>query len=119
MWQSYQDNLITSHFPGLTRTMITRFRNAGMYPSVGAPSFGQHGGTVPAGYSLTMSAPGGTIYYTTDGSDPRVSEVTGGGGTTTVVLVPEAAAKTVHVPQNASDGFTDGGGNDWNETGFK
>ncbi len=40
-----------------------------------APVFSQFGGRVPPAYSLTISqAPSttGTIYYTTDGSDPRV-----------------------------------------------
>jgi hypothetical protein len=45
----------------------------GVYASSNAPAFNRHGGPVPPGFSLTMSAPlGGTIYYTTDGSDPRV-----------------------------------------------
>lgn len=41
-----------------------------------APDFSRNGGPVPAGHRFTMSAPAGAIYYTLDGSDPRVS----GGG---------------------------------------
>ena len=41
-----------------------------LYPDIGAPVFNQHGGTVNAGFDLLMSGTG-TIYYTTDGSDPR------------------------------------------------
>jgi hypothetical protein len=40
-----------------------------------APIFSQFGGRVPLAYSLSMSLPAGTtgtMYYTTDGSDPRV-----------------------------------------------
>lgn len=40
------------------------------------PSFNQDGGTVPDGFNVTLTGSGGTIYYTTDGSDPRAS----GGG---------------------------------------
>jgi hypothetical protein len=36
-----------------------------------APSFNQHGGPVAPGFNLTMTAPAGTIYYTTNGTDPR------------------------------------------------
>lgn len=36
------------------------------------PVLGHPGGNVPAGFSLTMSAPAGTIYFTTDGTDPRL-----------------------------------------------
>ena len=41
-------------------------------PEIDAPAFGQHGGAVAFGEGLTMaSAPGETVYYTLDGSDPR------------------------------------------------
>ena len=71
-WEAYQANLIGSHFRTLTQTMIGRFRAAGMYPALTAASFNQHGGTIPNGFELVMSAPSGTIYYTIDGSDPRL-----------------------------------------------
>lgn len=116
-WQAYQDNLISNYFPGLTNTMIGRFTSGGFYPSVDAPSFSQHGGSVPSGFNLAITAPEGSIYYTLDGSDPREAadpvEVD-----PPVVLVAESAAKTVYVPTSAADGFTDGFGVDWNETGF-
>src|SRR4030095_3409232 len=45
----------------------------GFYASSNAPVFNQHGGKVAPGFALTMTAPlGGTIYYTTNGIDPRV-----------------------------------------------
>lgn len=40
-------------------------------PFIERPRFNQNGGEVVAGFLLTMSAPTGTVYYTTDGSDPR------------------------------------------------
>lgn len=73
-WQSYQSALLRSHFPSLTQTMITRFKAAGMYPNLEAPSFSMHGGAISAGFGLEVTAPTGTIYYTTDGTDPRVSQ---------------------------------------------
>lgn len=116
-WQSYQDNLINNHFPSLTDTMIDRFRTAGMYPALDAPVFNQHGGDVEAGFPLTMTATDPTVYYTLDGSDPRVA--------TTVVetsppvtILTEAAAKSVYVPTTTTDGFTDGLGYDWNELNY-
>jgi hypothetical protein len=47
-----------------------------LFPSLAAPQFIQHGGHVVTGYDLAITAPAGAIYYTLDGSDPRV---TGGG----------------------------------------
>ncbi|MEJ6642441.1 MAG: CotH kinase family protein [Akkermansiaceae bacterium] len=35
------------------------------------PFFNSNGGVVSAGFSLSMTTPQGSIYYTTDGSDPR------------------------------------------------
>jgi len=52
--------------------LLTQFRTRGWYPNVVAPSFNQHGGRVAAGFNLTMTAPAGTIYYTTNGADPRL-----------------------------------------------
>lgn len=39
---------------------------------VKAPLFNRPEGPVAAGLPLSMSSPGGTIYYTTDGTDPRL-----------------------------------------------
>ncbi len=46
----------------------------GVYASSNAPVFNQHGGRVPPGFNVTMTAPipGSAIYYTLNGADPRV-----------------------------------------------
>jgi len=72
-WLDYQKNLINNHFPRLTENMIKKFRAAGMYPSLISPVFNQHGGSIPVGSGITMSTNTLAIYYTTDGSDPRLS----------------------------------------------
>jgi hypothetical protein len=61
-----------------------------------APSYAQHGGRVPSGYELTITNPNGTlgtVYYTLDGSDPRM---TGG------ELRPSALTYTGPVPLSGS-----------------
>ena len=50
---------------------MNEMRDYGFYPDTDAPTFNQHGGYVPSGFDLSISAPQGTIYYTLDGSDPR------------------------------------------------
>ena len=45
--------------------------DAPLYPSVTAPTFNQHGGNVPSDFGLRFLGAGGTIYYTTNGTDPR------------------------------------------------
>ena len=71
-WESYQNNLFNNHFPGLTKTMIGRFKSAGMYPDIIAPVYSQHGGSVSPDTPVTMTTDANTIYYTLDGSDPRL-----------------------------------------------
>lgn len=116
-WQSYQDNLLNNQLPNLAATMITRFRSVGMYPSLDAPVFSQHGGAVGNAFQLAMTGAGGAIYFTTDGSDPRTPA-------DPVVVDPPVtllsgnAPKTVHVPISAADQFADGGGTAWNLSGF-
>ena len=72
-WESYQTNLVNNHFPGLAQTMIGRFKSNGMYPDIIAPVFSRHGGSVSDDTPLTMSTDADTIYYTFDGSDPRLA----------------------------------------------
>ncbi len=71
-WLNYQNNLVNNHFPGLAQTMIGRFRSAGMYPDIIAPVFSQHGGSLSEETPLTMATDADRIYYTLDGSDPRL-----------------------------------------------
>ena len=52
--------------------MMQQLANVSLRSTVAAPSFNQPGGNVSAGFVLTMSAAAGTIYYTLDGTDPRL-----------------------------------------------
>ncbi len=62
--------LTDPYFPNRTNHMLTyRYLDYGFYPDVAAPSFSQFGGEISAGGSVTITG-GGTIYYTTDGSEP-------------------------------------------------
>lgn len=76
----------------------------GFYPSINPPVFNQRGGEVPPGFQLTLTNPNttGTIYYTTDGSDPRPV----GGGFVSTILVPEFATASYLVPSETNGGST-------------
>jgi hypothetical protein len=78
-WLNTQNNLLNNYFPVRTGNVLSQLRADGLYPSstVGTPQFRINGTPLQGGYtragdSLSMSATGGTIYYTTDGSDPRL-----------------------------------------------
>jgi hypothetical protein len=71
-WVRERDRLLNEVFPQRTAIVLQQLRDIGLYPAVEAPAFNQHGGQVPLGFQLNISAPAGTIYFTTDGSDPRI-----------------------------------------------
>ncbi|MGA2033900.1 MAG: lamin tail domain-containing protein, partial [Thermoguttaceae bacterium] len=95
VWYARYNWHMSSYFPYRTATMFTQFQTsltftpaAGggttnetytMYPGINPPTMlvngtVENGGTFTLGNAtLTMSAATGTIYYTTDGSDPRAS----------------------------------------------
>ncbi len=75
-WLPTVNNVRNSYLPALYNNansfaLIPRLRANSLYPSIDAPAFGQHGGIVPVNFALTISAPSGTVYFTTDGTDPR------------------------------------------------
>jgi hypothetical protein len=72
-WLRMSNFTQNTYWPGNEVSAWQRFRNVGLYPSVGAPIFSQFGGNVPANFQLTITHtnPGGIIFYTVDGSDPR------------------------------------------------
>jgi hypothetical protein len=71
-------------------TYLSQLTSEGLLSPVAAPGFSQFGGRVPVEFNLSITAPAGAIYYTTDGSDPRTaftgavspSALTYGGGVT-------------------------------------
>ena len=69
-WRSYQTNLMRSTLRRLSRDMVAKYRAAGLYPSITAPTFSPDAGDLPE-RRVRISAPSGEIYYTTDGTDPR------------------------------------------------
>jgi hypothetical protein len=71
-WQAELARLTNTWFPQRSSVVMSQFRGLGLYPTIEAPVFSQHGGRVPRGFNLTMSAPSGSIYFTTNGVDPRV-----------------------------------------------
>jgi len=76
LWDYWIGDMAGSFYFGSRRdTVIGQLRSRGLYPSINPPIYSQHGGYVPAGYSLTMTNPNGsgTIYYTLNGSEPRDS----------------------------------------------
>jgi hypothetical protein len=74
-WQLQIDWIMNTYFPRRTQIVIDQMRSVDMLPDQAFVSFSQHGGEVAAGFEVTMSQSNGdvgTIYFTDDGSDPRL-----------------------------------------------
>jgi len=77
-WLDFQNNnMLNSFFPGRSTTVLGWLRSAGLYPNVDVPVFRingsyKHGGRISPTDRFSMTATTGTIYYTIDGTDPRL-----------------------------------------------
>jgi hypothetical protein len=71
-YRTEQNRMLNTYFPPRTTTVLNQLRNVGLYPTIAAPAFQQHGGKIDPGFQLRITATAGTIHYTTNGIDPRV-----------------------------------------------
>jgi hypothetical protein len=71
-WDVEQTRLLNDYFPQRTQIVIDQLKSVNLYPSVVAPSLSWYGGKFVADTTISITAPAGTIYYTTDGTDPRL-----------------------------------------------
>jgi len=91
-WLTEQNRLINTYFPVRSSNVLNNYSS--LIPSAGAPEFlvnrsPQNGGVIAIGQSLQLGSTGGTIYYTTDGSDPRLE-----GGGINPIAVPVGGGST-------------------------
>ena len=77
-WTNEVNYLLNTYIPARSDTVVTQLRNVGWFPAATniGPTFSQYGGAIPSGgYTLTITnvnAGGGVVYYTVNGSDPRL-----------------------------------------------
>jgi hypothetical protein len=72
-WLSAQSS-VRAWFPQRAAILVNQLRGAALFPQLDAPLFAPFGGLVPPGYALALTNPNpfGSIYFTTNGADPRV-----------------------------------------------
>ena len=73
-WLPHLNWMTANYWPKIPVTALQRFRSANLYPALPAPQFSQPGGVVPPVFPLNITNPNalGTIFFTTDGTDPRL-----------------------------------------------
>jgi hypothetical protein len=117
-WTAAKNSALSSILPGRTASALNQFRSAGFYPSTVAPVFSQHGGEVHSGFTLIMSDGSGTMYYTTDGSDPRLE---GGGLNPSALPFQGGLVTTIAVAEGSDWNYLDDGsdqGSAWRDIAF-
>jgi hypothetical protein len=91
-WAAERTRLLNTYFPLRGAVFTQQMRSQGLYPNTNPAGFSREGGTIVPGFQATLTNPNttgtpptpvGTIYYTVDGSDPRLS----GGGISPSALV--------------------------------
>ena len=92
-WLSHMSYLTNYYFPRRHPIALAQFAADGFYPPLPAPEFNHWGGHVGTGFALRLGPTIGTIYYTLDGSDPRLL----GGLISTQALASASPSATVLV----------------------
>ena len=104
-WVTEMNRVGGDYFARRPAIVLGQFAAKGWFPSVAAPSLSQYGGNVTNGFQCTLSAPAGVIYYTRDGSDPRLR----GGGVSPAALTytgPLTLNQSAHVKARVLDAGT-------------
>lgn len=110
-WQARLNSLRTSFFANRTGTLVPQLRTRGLFPSLSAAVFSQRGGTVAPGFVLNLSSsnPTATIFYTLDGSDPRLV----GGALSSSAIAYTAAGIPIEGQVMVRARVRSGGGGTW------
>ncbi|MDF7797978.1 lamin tail domain-containing protein [Pontiellaceae bacterium B1224] len=90
-WESKGATVRSDMFPYRAAEMVSHARSNGYFPDFDPPTFSQYGGPVLNGYQPMLSSSAGTIYYTLDGTDPRLP----GGEISPYALVWSPGAVTI------------------------
>lgn len=70
-WLPVKEDLLANYFPKRTEIVFNQLKNLGLYSSIDAPVFSSGGGSITDPVDLSITATSGSIYFTTDGTDPR------------------------------------------------
>lgn len=105
-WRTERNSLQAGWFRNRTNTVFQQIRSAGLYPAVAAPLFNQHGGMVDKGFELRISNQTGTVFYTLDGTDPRLPGGETSPGALEATAAPVIISHSAEVKARARSGST-------------
>jgi hypothetical protein len=101
-WYNERDWILNEYILQRNDIVMDQFKVANLYSNIDAPVFYvnniyQHGGEIESTDSISLTSAEGKIYYTFNGSDPRLPSTSDVKGT---ILIPEDHDKKVLVPQS-------------------
>ncbi|MFN0053350.1 MAG: lamin tail domain-containing protein [Planctomycetales bacterium] len=122
-WLAAVNEVLNGFLANRNPIVLQQFRNNGLFPPVAAPQYlvngvPQNQGQVTPGSLLRFAATGGLVYYTTDGTDPRL---VGGGINPGALTYDTSAATATLLSKNSSWKFFDKGtdlGTAWRASAF-
>ena len=111
-WQVLVDREMNVWFPQRSAIVVDQLQSKSLYPDLEAPVFNQHGGNVPLGFNLLFTNLGADdIYYTTDGSDPRLeggainpAATNAASGNVAVTMISDRAAGWEYLDDGSDQG---------------
>ena len=122
-WVAETQRILTEYLPARGSLVVDAFESLGYFGNVDAPVFQidgavQSGGEIESGALLTLSA-NDSIYYTTDGSDPRLE---GGGINPNAILYDTEATNSTVIEFGSVWSYLDDGSNQdstgWQNSNF-
>ncbi|MCX7423938.1 MAG: CotH kinase family protein, partial [Planctomycetia bacterium] len=122
-WLNVLDNIVNNFIPPRNNILLQQLREAvlfdanldgfrgsaaPLFSSIDAPQFSQRGGQVATGFDLFFTATTGDVYYTLDGSDPRLA---GGGINPNAILFDTGVDTGTLIARGAEWKYLDTGSN--------
>ena len=117
-WKDELEWLTGTFFPQRHDVVLDQLRADDLFPDTAAPTFNQHGGQVAVGFPLLITNEGGDVYFTTDGSDPRL---TGGNPNPDAIMTTGGIDRTDVVTAGSVWRYDDSGtdlGTAWRSTAY-
>ena len=103
-WLNGRENTVVQQLKNYRLTTSYTVGTAPLFPATAAPNFSLPPGSVAGGSSLAISAAAGTIYYTTNGTDPRaVGGAVAGTAYTGPIVITQAITTVKARARNGSE----------------
>ncbi|MDZ4778889.1 MAG: lamin tail domain-containing protein, partial [Planctomycetia bacterium] len=113
-WQNTINGIVNNYFPARTNVVLNQLKQDGLYPDVDPPVHVPNGGNVPSGHDVEFATIDGVIYYTIDGSDPRLP----GGGISPDAIAYNNVTNYVSPTTDARWRIPDGTEGAWQQPAF-